>query len=146
MIELVDWVRAMLILSTLFVFVFMCWRLYRTHKETGVDQTLLLASWLCFVFASGLRSAEAMLDDDGFKWTLVPFAIGVVLAFMYLLRPSSRIYDDAKQARERRDLRDEVTSLQAKNAYLSDSAYELARRNNELELERYYGNEGSESR
>ena len=140
-LNLVDGLRAIFILLTGFVFVTFSWRFIRAYKLLSRGQKLIISALLCYVFATGMRSIEAVLENDGWKWTLIPYALGLVFSYMYLSEPKSSVrrrfghdvFDPELTNRERVEL----VQLRLKNGELRDQVYELARRNNDLHLEAY---------
>lgn len=85
--DIAAWYRLCLIGLTLFVVaVFILQSLY-SWKHLSIGQKLFVTGAICFMLYVSDAAREAIQADIGFRWRLVPWTIGVIAYFVYILEP-----------------------------------------------------------
>ena len=86
-INLVDFWRGVLIFVCSYGAVALAWRLFKARKDATFPMKILMWAVWWMLVAVCIRSVEAINQNDGFVIGLIPFTIGTILLFIWLMLP-----------------------------------------------------------
>lgn len=86
------WWRGVILLTAAFCFVVMGWKYLRYFSEFSRAQKLYLGAMQFFMAGIAIRAVEAIYYSDApeFRYALVPWAVGFLMCFAYLVEPTDR--------------------------------------------------------